>query len=460
MHGIENINGSRFADVITGNLGDNFIFGGDGDDHVFYTGGFDAIDGGNDVDTIDFSQFGAAVDVTLQLLLSAPEAFTTNTSSVFTGTAVPIADLKNFENIVGTAFADSLIGNNFNNNIDGGAGNDFLSYNGGFDVLNGNTGIDTAKFDQMTSAVFVDLAGGGFEAKGNGTANANAGGLSNLADLQSIENLLGTSYNDVLRGDGNANLIDGGAGSDILGGRAGNNTLEGGPGNDSYEFTGSAHDTYFDDSGTDRILIGSISDFIGSGRQGNDLVLTFTNGTIDIEDQFNGHPIETLVDIHGVTLVLATSMTGGDGSGIISGTDGNDVMDGRGGDDYLFGGTGNDHLDGGAGRDLLEGGAGDDILTGGRGRDIFVFTPASQTSPGSGNDVITDFQAGKDQIDLTAFHASFRALDDNHDGQLESGEGDGHISVHVHNGDTTLTFNGGSVRIEGVTHLTAHDLLL
>ena len=474
MHGIENIVGSPFADVITGNLGDNDIHAGDGNDRVLYTGGYDSLDGGNGIDTVDFSQFGSAVLAFLTPLsllgVNEPEAYTTDSSSIFTGTALrAIADLGGFENLVGTAFADSLSDNSGNNNIDAGAGDDFLSYTGGLDVLNGNSGIDTAQFNGMTSAVFVDLAGGGYEAKGNGTANANNGGLSNLADLQSIENLVGTSYNDVLRGDANANVINGGAGDDILGGRGGNNTLNGGAGNDIYEFTGSPRDRYFDDSGADKITVGSVNDILGAGRQGNDLIIKFTNGTIDIVDEFNGHPIETLVDLHGISLVLATSMTGGDLGGIIGGTDGDDAIDGRGGDDYLYGGkgndhllggTGDDHLDGGPDRDVLDGGTGNDILTGGSGHDVFVFAPASSNFPGSGNDVITDFQAGKDRIDLTAFHTSFRALDDNHDGRLESGEGDGRISVHVSHGDTTLTFNGGSVRIEDVAHLTVHDFLL
>jgi serralysin len=395
MHGIENITGSPFADVITGNLGDNTIKAGDGNDYVYYTGGFDALDGGNGIDTVDFSQFGSAVFATLSLFVGVPEAYTTDTSSVLTGSSLrAIADLAGFDNLVGTSFADSLIGNSGNNNINGGAGDDFLGYNGGLDVLNGGSGNDTAQFGTMTSAVFVDLAGGGFEAKGNGTADASTGKLVNLADLQSIENLSGTSFNDVLRGDAKDNVIDGGMGNDILGGRAGDNTLNGGAGNDTYEFTGSARDRYFDDSGTDKISIDSVDNIRSAGRSGNDLIIKFANGTIDIVDQFNGHPIETLVDSHGTSLVLATNMTGGDLGGIIGGTDGNDMIDGRGGDDYLFGGkgndqllggTGDDHMDGGAGRDVLDGGKGNDRLTGGEGNDTFVF------APGSGHDVVTDF---------------------------------------------------------------------
>ena len=40
-----------------------------------------------------------------------------------------------------------------------------------------------------------------------------------------IENLLGSAFNDTLRGDANANKIEGGAGNDTLTGNAGNDTF-------------------------------------------------------------------------------------------------------------------------------------------------------------------------------------------------------------------------------------------
>ncbi len=61
---------------------------------------------------------------------------------------------------------------------------------------------------------------------------------------------------------------------------------------------------------------------------------------------------------------------------------------------------------------------------------------------------------------VTAFCTTFRALDDNRDGELDRGEGDGQLSVTRDHGDTPLTFASGSLRIEGVTHLRASDFLL
>lgn len=96
---------------------------------------------------------------------------------------------------------------------------------------------------------------------------------------------------------------------------------------------------------------------------------------------------------------------GRDGADVLKGDVGNDTLKGGSGIDTLIGGGGNDaivggsdddRLDGGAGEDVLNGGRDDDRLTGGEGADVFVF------GRDAGNDVITDFENGVDQIDLTA----------------------------------------------------------
>jgi Ca2+-binding RTX toxin-like protein len=50
--------------------------------------------------------------------------------------------------------------------------------------------------------------------------------------LVSIENLIGSPYSDVLRGDDNANVIEGGGGEDTLYGYGGDDVLDGGDGVD------------------------------------------------------------------------------------------------------------------------------------------------------------------------------------------------------------------------------------
>ncbi len=60
--------------------------------------------------------------------------------------------------------------------------------------------------------------------------------------------------------------------------------------------------------------------------------------------------------------------------------------------------SGNDRLDGGAGDDVLIGMGGNDTLTGGAGRDTFVFSVARADE---GRDRITDFELGRDVLELT-----------------------------------------------------------
>ena len=68
--------------------------------------------------------------------------------------------------------------------------------------------------------------------------------------------------------------------------------------------------------------------------------------------------------------------------------------------DFLFGTSGNDDIVGGPRTDYLSGGRGDDVLTGGssgpNAADVFSF------KPGSGHDVITDFQ-GQDEINIARY---------------------------------------------------------
>ena len=71
-------------------------------------------------------------------------------------------------------------------------------------------------------------------------------------------------------------------------------------------------------------------------------------------------------------------------------------LDGSSKDDMLIGGTGDSDLRGGAGADILIDGWGQDSLSGGAGADLFVLNADGK------RDVITDFDASVDHLDLTA----------------------------------------------------------
>lgn len=112
------------------------------------------------------------------------------------------------------------------------------------------------------------------------------------------------------------------------------------------------------------------------------------------------------------------SVVGGAGQDHIEGGDGNDSLSGNTGDDTVMGGSGSDMVDGGSGSDKLVGGSGSDTIISGAGDDhlwggewqadgevdLFVF------SPGTGQDMIHDFEADRDMIDLSAYGLTWDEL--------------------------------------------------
>lgn len=89
----------------------------------------------------------------------------------------------------------------------------------------GGPGIDTLAAHALLlpdsrSGTTVDLATGRYAHRGDG------------GTVRSVENVDGSRFDDVIRGDGGANRLAGGRGDDVLIGRAGRDTVDGGPGRD------------------------------------------------------------------------------------------------------------------------------------------------------------------------------------------------------------------------------------
>lgn len=91
-----------------------------------------------------------------------------------------------------------------------------------------------------------------------------------------------------------------------------------------------------------------------------------------------------------------STMLGFKGHDVLIGDQGKDILEGHAGRDILLGEGGNDRLFGGSGRDELIGGQGKDVLHGGSGADLFVFFKKD------GQDVIRDFEAGRDDLEIEA----------------------------------------------------------
>ena len=198
----ENLTGSKFNDSLTGNAGDNILLGGLGND---------TLNGGSGgVDTASYADATAGVTVSLALVGQQ------NTVSAGLDTLVAI------DNLIGSAFGDTLTGDGNNNQLTGGAGVDVLSGGLGDDLLLGGAGNDTldggggtgdtASYADATAAVTVNLAT-------IGAQNTGGGGTDTLSN---IENLIGSKFADTLKGTVGVNVITGGAGRDTMTGAGGN----------------------------------------------------------------------------------------------------------------------------------------------------------------------------------------------------------------------------------------------
>ena len=195
LTGTSNINatGNALNNELICNSGANVLIGG---------AGADRLEGGGGTDTASYAASAAGVAVSLA------------TGIGFGGDAEGDR-LFNIENLTGSNFGDTLEGTAGNNRLVGGLGIDTVSY------ANATSGTN----DQ---GVTVNLS----VTKAQNTVRAGTDTLSGF------ENLIGSQFNDTLRGTSGNNTITG---------LAGNDTLTGGGGNDTFVFlAGFGNDTITD----------------------------------------------------------------------------------------------------------------------------------------------------------------------------------------------------------------------
>jgi Ca2+-binding RTX toxin-like protein len=118
----ENVSGSEYADSLFGNGLANLLKGGKGADSIFGGINNDVIEGGLGGDTLD----GGSDNDTLSYAGSAAGVVINLGNGMASGGDADGDMFKNFENVTGSAKADSLFGDGLANRIEGGAGHDFL----------------------------------------------------------------------------------------------------------------------------------------------------------------------------------------------------------------------------------------------------------------------------------------------------------------------------------------------
>lgn len=389
------LTGGAGADWLYAVGGSQSLEGGAGDDLLHGGTGADILIGGEGVDTADYANgYGA-----IRIDLTAGRGWWNSADGDV---------LSGIEGVAGTAFGDVLSGSAGVNTLLGRGGDDLMSGRMGADHLDGGAGRDTASYAGDYGAVFVSLI------SGQGRWNAAQGDI-----LQSIENLIGTGYDDVLVGDDQDNRLEGGAGADYLYGMGGSNILVGGSGSD-WLYGGSGKNTG-DYSGAYGAVWIDLAAGVGRWNHAEGDILA------SIDDL-----IGTAWDDH---------LNGDGGANRLEGGVGDDILVGGGGSDVLVGGLGLDKLDGGTGVDTadyseaygavwvdLATGAGrwnyadgdtlsgienvvgtsygdriagnsvNNVLTGGAGADAFFL------GAGFGHDVISDFDGdGANAGDIVGF---------------------------------------------------------
>jgi Ca2+-binding RTX toxin-like protein len=214
--GEDRLSGGDGDDVLDPGVGDDESAGDAGDDHLWSSVGADAHDGGPGADLIDFSLETEGVDVDL-------EAGTAGGAATDTVTGL--------EDVLGTTYADRIRGDGEANRVDAGKSIDEIDGRGGDDVLFGGSdrsrdflaggeGDDTADYTGASRRVVVDLQAGFSEGTGNDV-------------LITLENVIGSLFDDDLRGDDLANVFEGNDGDDVMDVRGGDDTVDGGNGTDT-----------------------------------------------------------------------------------------------------------------------------------------------------------------------------------------------------------------------------------
>ncbi len=336
---IENAIGGFGNDRLVGNSADNILNGGDG------------------LDTVDFSAATAGINLNLS-------------SGSFSAAGLGTDTLISIEGVVGTNFDDVLTGTDDDN---------FFAFLGGNDTVSGGGGTDWISLEGATEGITIDantLAAGTLTAAGLGTNT-----------FSSIEGIEGTQFSDTFSGDDGLQLYRGGSGDDTFIASAGGDSYDGGDGMDTIDFRAST-------SGVE-VHLGTGTVYV-SGSFGSFSQINFEHARMtEFDDWINATGDDNIIYTYGGDDEIYAqqgddyvdagagndlirgwygddTLLGGDGDDDIEGAFGADILNGGAGIDALKGGDGNDTLDGGTGDDTLDGGAGNDMLVGGLGADTLI----------------------------------------------------------------------------------------
>jgi parallel beta-helix repeat protein len=424
--GNDHLAGGAYDDLLYGGAGIDRLTGGAGADTFRFTHASDSLRGANDLitdfkpgeDQLDLASLGYfglgnGHDGTLRASYNASldrtylQSLDADSNGQYFQLALAGNDLTqrqagDFEALVqGTSGKNTLVGTDASETLAGLAGADTLNAAGGNDYLIGGAGAD-----QITGGVGADTFV--ITALRDSYANDRRGvdfsdtvtDFDYRQDVLDVSALrftsLGTGHGGTLQ----ATQV----------GATGNMLLQ--------SLDPDANGNYF------KLLLEDVSYINDSAiRFGDPVATRFNEQPASYDDYYLDSPttgndiiVGYFSDDRISGLAGNDTLRGEAGNDTLAGDAGADSLDGSTGNDTLAGGAGNDVLSGGAGDDRLTGGAGVDQLTGGSGADTFRFTSSADSLRGA-SDLITDFSAERDLIDVSAL--GYTGLGNGHDGTLK-----------------------------------------
>ncbi|NKX74607.1 hypothetical protein HGG73_10585 [Rhodobacteraceae bacterium R_SAG3] len=412
--GNDTLEGNDGDDQLTGGEGSDSLVGGDGDDYLLAGAGDTvSVGSGDDLILIDGALAGTDT-ITIVGGETGEELEGTDPSTVSNGRVGDVLDLRYMSNVTinynendptwngvtsesGTAtYANSagqMVTINFSEIETVLSDDGILSGTGGDDLIDGSYTGDPDG-DMVDSSANVVVAG-----DGNDT----------VATGQGADTIYGGDGNDAIYSGSDGDYVEGGEGDDTIYQGGGNDTVYGGAGSDTFEIPAQTGDSIYggedsDDSDVDIIDGSSASAPVNVLYTGDEAGSYVGGGTFE---EIEGHTltqhddtVDASADSSGVVLDGLggnDSLTGGSGDDSIRGGDGADTILGGAGNDTLAANNGDDSLDGGAGNDSIHGGTGDDSMMGESGDDSF------DLADDFGNDTIIGGETGEtsgDTLDL------------------------------------------------------------
>ena len=375
--GVERLEGRGGDDSLAGNLEGNVLVGGAGADLLLNnTGGL------NVFASYDTATEGVRVSLARNELIGTGDA----AGDIFEGGSF---------GLIGSDFNDYLEGDADDNILDGGLGNDRLVGGDGADTFIGGEGTDLVIFSAASEGVNINLARG-----------TSADGDT----FDSIENVQGSQFRDIIIADNGNNLLSGLGGNDVLNGLGGDDNLIGGAGNDVL-VGGTGSDTLLGGLGNDVLRGGDGVDALYGG-EGNDIL----NGGAG-RDTLNGGEGFDTADYRSAEMGVDVDLGGGNRTNDIFisiervlGSNFDDTITGSAAADVLVGGAGDDTVDGGMGDDIIYGNDGADTLVASAGRDFLVGGDGADTfvvnSGSTGLNTVLDFSFA-DTVDLSGLGPDF-----------------------------------------------------